>query len=474
MSDGISIAEYYSVPLVRERIAQYCGASDASPMTCAYVCGMSSKADARLGWALAPRFPSDALDTLLAAGADLARSLWDTRHLLFHFDIDYLNPDYPGEPFLHPADTFFKLEPTFVAARRVLRDLHLRTLAVMTGRGYHFTGRVPIGDPVIDQISALAPETPAWLATAPSRVPQWAPPIDERRARAHAGLGLVTEFLAHQVTRRAAGTSTIPIVFDGTAVGSGVIGRECVSLDLSAAGDPLDVRHIRVAFGAYQRHRLREDIFGGTVAHRVEPLVALPRGHEHPWQLLTRGRDTTTAVRVAQTANASIPLVGSGMRSAVSAYQASPVAAFHRSFYELAALDSEDFRKAFDAFDANALPPCVAAPLVTPNDLLLQPAPLQHITRYFLAEGWHPRTIAGLVHSKYDGPYGWGDHWKRLDARTRAEFDVRVFAGLLATGLDQAVDFNCRSAQEKNLCPNRECTHDLRVDRLRLLKAVAP
>jgi len=52
---------------------------------------------------------------------------------------------------------------------------------------------------------------------------------------------------------------------------------------------------------------------------------------------------------------------------------------------------------------------------------------------------------------------------------TRAEFDVRVFAGLNAAGVDRGVDFNCRSAQEKGLCPGRPCPLDLRVMRQQLL-----
>ena len=48
--------------------------------------------------------------------------------------------------------------------------------------------------------------------------------------------------------------------------------------------------------------------------------------------------------------------------------------------------------------------------------------------------------------------------------------DVRVFAGLLATGVDRAIDFNCRSAQEKGLCPAASCDHDLRIDQHRLLE----
>src|SRR5204862_4006099 len=80
-----------------------------------------------------------------------------------------------------------------------------------------------------------------------------------------------------------------------------------------------------------------------------------------------------------------------------------------------------------------------------------------------------PRDIAAVVHSRYTQDFGWGSRWRRLDAETRAEFDVRVFAGLVATGLDRGVAFNCRSTQEKGQCPGRPCVHDLRVDRACLL-----
>ena len=61
-----------------------------------------------------------------------------------------------------------------------------------------------------------------------------------------------------------------------------------------------------------------------------------------------------------------------------------------------------------------------------------------------------------------------------MHARTRAEFDVRVFAGLIAAGLDEMVDFNCVSAREKNICPDAGCLHDLRIDRERLMARTRP
>jgi hypothetical protein len=119
------------------------------------------------------------------------------------------------------------------------------------------------------------------------------------------------------------------------------------------------------------------------------------------------------------------------------------------------------------------MPPCVSWPLVAPNDRLLQPAFIQNITRWLLADGMRARDIAAVVHSRYAADFNWGARWSWLDAETRAEFDVRVFAGLVGAGADRAVDFNCTSAQEKGQCPGVACGHDLRGDRARLLERVA-
>jgi hypothetical protein len=43
-----------------------------------------------------------------------------------------------------------------------------------------------------------------------------------------------------------------------------------------------------------------------------------------------------------------------------------------------------------------------------------------------------------------------------------------VFAGMVESGLDSLIDFNCVSAQEKDLCPGLVCHHNLVEDRDRL------
>ena len=51
------------------------------------------------------------------------------------------------------------------------------------------------------------------------------------------------------------------------------------------------------------------------------------------------------------------------------------------------------------------------------------------MTEALLAKGWHPRHIAGLIRSKFERDYGWGERWVDYSPAMRADFYVRIFAG---------------------------------------------
>jgi hypothetical protein len=470
---AMSLQEYYAEPAVRAQIRRYCGVRPPDAPGAVFLKGLSpSDAGSRAQWELAEPVPVHQLEELLAMGADISRSLWDRDNLLVHLDIDYRNSDFAGEPFTHPAEAFSRLEPLYRLVRRETRRLQLPLLCLMTGRGYHFTGRVPLSAPVVADVRALVPAVPPWHATMPSRAPAWlADRITEHQARAHAGLGLLIEYLAHRLLRRAAPRTRVPIVFNGTVVGSGMSGRAAISLDFSFLGDPLDVRHIRVAFGGYQLHRLRPDLVGPRIAADVAPLVAVPRGPRAGLLPTLRSRQPSHAARVAARGRMEIPDVTGGVEHLLDAYGESKLAAFHRSFLDPAnwPAETDELER---RLEATPLPPCVTWPLATPNDLLLQPAFVQHVTRALSAHGWTAPEIASLVRRRYEDDHLWGNRWLRLDAATRAEFDVRVFAGLTAAGADDGIDFNCVSAQEKGLCPGGGCGVNLLDLRSRLLTQV--
>jgi hypothetical protein len=73
-----------------------------------------------------------------------------------------------------------------------------------------------------------------------------------------------------------------------------------------------------------------------------------------------------------------------------------------------------------------------------PNDELLKPDFVRQVVIALLDRGWHPRHIAGLIRSKYERDYGWLNLWYVYDAGTRADFHVRVLAGMIKMGRDHA------------------------------------
>jgi hypothetical protein len=443
---------YYADAAVQERIREYCGASVRRAPTCTWISQLVPEGFAT--WEATPRHRADALPALFARGWDISRSLLDVRSLLVHVELDYMNPAAPADALLWPDRVFAAMEPIYRVVCGELRRLDLPLLDVMTGRGYHFTGRVPLSSVVVARLSALGDGT------------------GRRRELAHRGFGLLAEYLAHRVLQLAA-PSALPIVLNGTEVGAGGAGREAISIDLSEYGDPVGVRQLRVAFGTYQSHRIRPDVFGAPAAESVPILVAVPRrGRPLSW-MLEHARSTRQAAALARTESAAVPIVTTGVGNLLTEYESSELRRFHRDFRAITPHAPAAWADTYDRIEEGGLPPCVGTSIRHPNDALLKPTVLQHVTRFLMAEGWHPRHIAGLVWSKYAREYAWGERWHRLDPAARAEFDVRVFSGLVAMRLDEAVDFNCVSAQEKGLCPGISCTHDLRVDRRRLLRQVA-
>ena len=441
-------ARYYGHAGVQRCMREYCGERDGRA-SCHFVSQLSP--DHFITWAEAPRFSPADLPALWEAGWDISRSLLDRDSLIVYFEIDVADPDTPEDALLRPAQAFFDVEPVYRAVCTELTRLGLPLLDVMTGRGYHFAGKVPLESQVVSAVSSIAPPD--------------APSIQ----RSHIGLGMLLEHLAHNIYRRAS-RHRIPVVIDGVEVGRGGVGRETVSLDLSGYGDPVGVRQMRVAYSTYQSHRVRPDIFGLYAAREVPILAAVPRRGRSLFWMLEHARTADQAADLAECDDGNLPEVTTGMDHLFDEYNASPLAAFHREYYGTTIHEPGRWPDTYDRLSADGVVPCVGEALRAPNDALLKPTVLQQLTRYLMARGWSPRHIAGLVWSKYARDYGWGDRWSLLDPQRRAEFDVRVFAGALVTGLDHAADFNCVSSQEKGLCPHTSCQHDLRDDRARLME----
>jgi hypothetical protein len=285
-------------------------------------------------------------------------------------------------------------------------------------------------------------------------------------------VALVMEFVAHRIKEAASPLSLLPVEITAVHVGPDATKqREMISIDISEYGDPLHTRMIRMPFTNYRKPwagglMKRLGIETDIPAFRSLPL------HEMDYRQALKVRQVEEGMLdLARRACVRIPLQEDGTSHLLNSYLASRLRRFHEFYYSTQHDPKERWPETYARTPLNILPPCSRHLLEHPNDLLLKPAGMQLVTRCLLAQGWHPRHIAGLIRSKFDDPsFNWGIDWNDYEAATRADFYTRLFACLHLSGLDRLVDFNCTSTQEKGFCfPRPEGSCHLEPSRQKLL-----
>ena len=450
-------ASFHARPEVRRQLEQFLG---GLPLAAATACYLSPP----LPPLEAPRrrWPTSELAARLARDPELARSLWDREALVADIDLEHVDFDHPERTLAEPERARALLRPTVEALTELLAAAGVPTLHLLTGRGHHLLWRVRKSSRAFAALARLGEVEPELACEYDSPQPPAGEIVGRRAGAAWSGLGKLVEYFAHRALARAAPVTPIPIQLTAVAVGVGEHGRETVSIDLSAFADPLDCRGVRMPFTAYRK-----------------PLAAAADGA--PWITLPAARDVAAAVGAmrsfaaaaqwARAARCEIPDGSQGSARLLAEYRRSSLAAFHRRFAAQHAHGPERWPSTYDRLDLGELPACAARVLASPNDLLLRPAAIQLVVRTLLAHGWQARHVAGLIRSKYERPYDWLPDIHFHDAGTRAEVYTRLFAGLVATGRDRLVDFNCRSTLEKGLCSESGCPWNLAALGRRLLGA---
>lgn len=456
-SEDTSLRAYYRDPDVRQRMLEFLGGDGVDSVTSRFIAGgNATTANGHLHVRRVDEFLSG-----LDQGFELCRSLWDRESLIADLDLEYVNFDHPAEAWLEPERVFDLQAPVERITRELLLGFGIAPLHFQSGRGHHFTWQIRQDSDACRQLAALA-RGPAslWRINA-----QPHPPAGECIApslgAAFAGLGLVLEFLAHRIKETAAPLSAIPVELTAVEVGPRSHGREMISIDLSEYGDPLHARAVRVPFSAYLKPWQQRTQLGESVVSNLPPLFVIPLHGFDAREGSRIMRSPELVIELARSAATSIPEQSAGMERLVAAYRRSELAAFHDYFYAEEHDPPERWPETYDCTPMDSLPACVRLVLEAPNDLLLRPAGMRLVTRAMLAHGWHPRHIAGLIRSKFERDYGWGDQWQQYDPASRADFYVRTFAGLFATGRDDLVDFNCVSAREAGFCCNGPCSSNL-------------
>jgi len=457
--------DFYKDFNIRQRIAEYCGGveGDFLTFTAEYLVGYGEfLCKEGLSQEEFLSTSQNEFFWILERGLDIFRSIRDRQSILSVLDIEYFNLDYPGEPYLYPEETFEKLEPVYNAVLTVFHRLNIIPLVVMTGRGYHFTSRVALGtetEKKLEEIGKIEDTLAGKYATSSGGRHR---SVSYSQGRVFDGMGRSMEYLAHLVMKEARGKASIPVVCNELAVEPGRKGREAISIDLSMYGDPIYLRDVRCPFSSYQKHKVERHKVGNEVSERTPVMVALPRrGLQSLPELLKIRQNFHQAIEYARMGNTGIPDQSKGFENLIRSYRRSRLYQFHKYY------DSEghnaywDWGRTYDRFDLQSLPPCVSHALSVPNDHLLKPTNLEILTKVLIGTGWHPKHIAGLIRSKFERDYGWGNFWMRYDAATRADFYVRTFAGFLWDGSLDGDELNCLSHRRKGYCWRPDCGFNL-------------
>jgi hypothetical protein len=419
-------------PLILRRMREHLGGESLASSPCVFIIGQS--ADPKTARDPFVPLPPTDLPELFRRGLEISRSLWDRQSLIVDLDIEYVNFDFPGEPFLNPGRSFGLQRPVVRSARRLLGQWGIHPLHLYTGRGHHLVWAVDRRSGAFRRLAGLGRIPPPLAARYAGAHPPTGEALDPLMARAFAGLGLVMEYLGHRIRDHAMEESAIPVELSELALGWRTRGLELVVVDLSEYGDPLPSRHIPVPFSPYLKHLRMAHLYGQHVGRATGPLAILPDPGLPEREILTLRKEAAAVEDLARRVATRIPESSPGMDGLLGAYSASELAAFHRYYYAEEQHAPERWPDTYDRTCLDALPPEAAAALRTPNDLLLKPSGLYKVVQALSERGWHPRHIAGLVRSRYERDHGWGWRWHRDSATARADHYVRLFAGMLELG----------------------------------------
>jgi hypothetical protein len=431
------LSRYYGSPWVRERIDEFCGSREpGAPPSALDLAGYGGTRWLHEQEGGPVRRPPSALPSLLEQGADVYRSLADRDGTLLALDLLYAHPSDPYEPYREPARCYERIESVHREVLEALGRRGMAPLVLMSGRAYHYLFRAPAGSELRGELRSIGSLRPDGV---------WPASDDER---AHDGAGRLLELLAHEVLRAAAPLACVPLRI-GEVPPPG--GGPFACLELSAYADSAENTHVRCAFSSDQKALLMRP---GCASPSV---FVLPVGQRPYGEVLAVRQDPRAAALWAESVSASIPDVvdaSAWMRE----YRGSGLAFFQAQFD--GGSDGGRTAAAAGLFDADALPPCASLPLRFPNPWLLHPRHLRTVTLVLWSMGWHPRTIAALVRSRYETDHDWGALWQRHDAARRASFYARLFCGAAAEGLEDG-SFSCGTQAQNGLCRNDACGYDL-------------
>ncbi len=421
--------DYYHRPSVLARMTEFLGGTHLSDATCHYIARCRDATDPEF-----TRSPPGELPLFLSRGWDVGRSMWDATSLIVDLDVEYVNFDFPAEPFLDPARTFSLQQPVERAVEAIFSEIGLRPLHAITGRGHHFVWKVHRESKAFRRLARIGRIPPHMRRLYQTKRPSRDESVGLTLGRAFAGMGLVLEYMAHRILDQASSSCAVPVLPTAVRVDPQERGSEMVSVDISEYGDPLYTRVIRIPFSLYLKPWSRMEVMPAEIADRVPPMVMIPLGGLDLSEGIETMRDMEKAAEWASHTDCHIPDGSAEAEPLLELYLRSELRAFHDRYYSQEHDPADRWPSTYDRTPLERLPGFLQGALRDPNDQLLKPRVLADLTAELLGQGWHPRHIAGLVRSKYERDYGWLNEWYVYDAAMRADFYVRLFSGLIEVG----------------------------------------
>jgi hypothetical protein len=456
---------HYANWAVRARITEFLGATSNGSNPTA-VCFATADEEKHVPGD--PR-PLDELSASLRHNQEIFRSLWDRESLLADLDIAYVNFDSPAQSYIEFERTFALQEPLRREIQKSLLSYGIAPLHLLSGRGHHFLWRIRRESDCFTRLGHLGRMPQSLADRYDRRALRSGQKIDHGLGHAFIGLGRIIEYFAAEIKKRTAPTLKLPIELSAIEVGPGERGREMIAFDISQYADPLYTRFTRAAYSRYLKIPQKSGSTTDGAGSSLPPLFVVPLYEMNINQALHVMRDPKAVIALASYAPAKIPECSDGTENLLNSYLSSELAEFHCDFYAEEPDPPERWPETYDRMDFSQLPPCIQFLLQNPNDFLLRPSSMRRVVLTLFSLGWHPRHISGLIQSRFEHDFGWGNYWNNYDPATRAEFFTRVFAGLFVAGYDDLVDFNCCSTQEQKICFQPSCQDNLEHFRTSLL-----
>ena len=132
------LQHYYKDEYVQNRIINFLGGTSMHDVSTMFI----KEEDPSPGVDYAP-YPVAHLQKCMQQGCDIGRSLWDRDGLIVHFDIDYANYTYPGEPYICPTRVMNLLQPVVRCIQQELLKYCIYPIHLLSGKGHHFIWKIP-------------------------------------------------------------------------------------------------------------------------------------------------------------------------------------------------------------------------------------------------------------------------------------------------------------------------------------------